>query len=226
MTISLPPSPSISFSLSLCLALSQTPTLQGFPYLVISLLCVLAFHNNNNNNNNNDIILLLLFSLDCPVDSADSVVVGGEGPSPGLSSLPSSTQASGSPDEAVTLESLRVKIGDKVVIDAGSSKQKVREGREGRGGKEGGREEGREGGREEGREGGRERGREGGREGEREGREGGKEGGREEGREGGEGGRERGREGGRDGGREVEIKGLLVPLFLLLCTGCTCTRYL
>ena len=88
------------------------------------------------------------------------MVVGGEGPSPGLSSLPSSTQASGSPDEAVTLESLRVKIGDKVVIDAGSSKQKVREG--GRGGE--GRKEGRRKGEREGREGG-----EGGREGERKG---------------------------------------------------------
>ena len=36
-------------SLSLCLTLSQTPTLQGFQYLIISLFCVLAFHNNNNN---------------------------------------------------------------------------------------------------------------------------------------------------------------------------------
>ena len=59
-----------------------------------------------------------------------------------------------------------MKIGDKVVIDAGSSKQKVREG-------------------------------------------------------GGKGGREGGRE--RRGGR---IKGLLIPLFLLLVTGCTCTGHL
>ena len=49
-----------------------------------------------------------------------------EGPSPGLSSLPS-TQASGSPDETVTLETLGVKVGDKVIIDSGSSKQKVKE---------------------------------------------------------------------------------------------------
>ena len=58
-----------------------------------------------------------------PSPDINSPLVHSNSPAPSSSTLPSTT-ASNSPEE-VTLETLGVKIGDRVVVDPGNSKSKV-----------------------------------------------------------------------------------------------------